>query len=67
MGHEFHCCADDVLEGVAVFFDDWCALGHYEEGGGAGAEVVGHGKGPKSWGEEEAVAVKLLAEKFEDV
>lgn len=55
-GHVFHGGADDGLEGVAVLLHAGRALGHDEEGGGAGAEVVGDGECPEGGREEEAVA-----------
>ena len=54
--HVFHGGDDDGLEGVAVFFfRAQGALSHDEEGGGAGAEVVGDSECPEGGGEEEVV------------
>jgi len=50
-GNVFHSGADGGLEGAAVLLHAGGALGHDEEGGGAGAEVVGDGECPGGGGE----------------
>lgn len=66
---DLHMCVADVVhytvngcfEGVAVFADAGVSLGHDEEAGGAGPEVVGDAYCPEAWGAEEAQAEQLAA------